>query len=57
MSILLERLDTGQTYEATITADLPANNVVLAPQAAIHNGAVAEAVEIDILSIYYETPY
>lgn len=52
----VRRLDSAQVAQGTLSSDLPAATTVMAPQCAMHNGATAEVVGIDIVSMYYEMP-
>jgi hypothetical protein len=53
----VERLNTGDVAEGTLSTDLPASTQLLTPHVFRHNGGTAAAVGIDIVSIYIETDY
>ena len=48
-------MNTGDFYEGSTAADLPANNTLLAPQVWINNGTTAAIADISVISQYIET--
>ncbi len=51
-----DNLVSGGFAEGTISADMPAAGTALGLQVGLHNGATAEVVTLDVMSMYYETP-
>ncbi len=57
IGVSVERLNTGDLAEATLTADLPDAATLLAPQIWVNNGTAAVAVGVDVVSQYIETDF
>lgn len=53
ISYTVERLGTTYVATGTISTEIPRNNIFMAAQAAINNGATAAAVDLDIHGMYY----
>ena len=51
----VHRLNTGDVASGTISTNLPANTVLLAPQFWRNNGATALAVDLAFMGLYVET--
>lgn len=51
------RLDTGAVASGTLSTELPASTVFLAPHIYVNNNAVASAVILDFYRYYVETDY
>lgn len=51
----IERLNTGDFYEGSISANMPAKTTLMSPQVWINNGTTAAAVGVDVISQYIET--
>lgn len=52
-----ERLSTGDFFEYTATADLPAKTTLLAPRGCASVGGTSSVVGISLVSLYIETDY
>ncbi|MBK9496461.1 MAG: hypothetical protein IPO08_18540 [Xanthomonadales bacterium] len=53
ISYTVERLGTTYVATGTISTEIPRDNIFMASQAAINNGATAAAVDLDIHGMYY----
>lgn len=55
ISYTVREPSTNTTASGTISTDLPANTVMLAPQFSMNNNATAVACEFDLVSLFMET--
>lgn len=55
VGVQVTRLNTGDTYSATLDTNLPVTNTLLGPQFMRSNGPTALAVSIDLVSLYIES--
>lgn len=51
------RLDTGSTTSGTISADIPASNLMLSHHQYMNNGGTAAAVALEVNRVYVESDY